>query len=192
MKFLLTEDFVKIPEGVTVSIKSRKITIEGPKGKIEKNFKHIACELKIVKLDQKIRKGKFISIQMWFGRYKQTCQVNTLRGLVRNMFTGVTDGYLYKMRTVYNHFPINMGISKDKKTVEIKNFLGGKNISKINLLPGVTIETTGLKDEYIFKGIDNQNVSLSCAQISQSCPIGRKDDRKFLDGIYVSSKGTQQ
>lgn len=46
-----------------------------------------------------------------------------------------------------------------------------------------------LKDELIFEGIDNQNVSLSCAQVSQVCKIGDKDNRKFLDGIYVSERG---
>jgi len=47
-----------------------------------------------------------------------------------------------------------------------------------------------LKDEIIFEGIDVQNLSLTCAQVSQVCKIGDKDDRKFLDGIYVSERTT--
>ena len=76
MKFLATEEYVAIPEGVKISIKARIVTVEGPKGKITKNFKHIAAEFKRVNLDQKVRKGPHIHIKMWFGRYKQTCQVN--------------------------------------------------------------------------------------------------------------------
>ena len=37
------------------------------------------------------------------------------------------------MRLVHAHFPINAGIPKDGKCVEIKNFLGGKQIKKIDM-----------------------------------------------------------
>lgn len=97
------------------------------------------------------------------------------------------------MRMVHAHFPINIAIPKDGKSLEIKNFLGGKQIKKIDMLPGTTCKMSAeLKDEIIFHGIDNQNLSLTCAQISQVCKIGDKDDRKFLDGIYVSEKLKQQ
>lgn len=96
------------------------------------------------------------------------------------------------MRLVHAHFPINAVIAKDGKSIEIKNFLGGKEVHKIDMLPGCTCKMSeAFKDEIIFEGIDNQNLSLTCAQISQSCKIGDKDDRKFLDGVYVSEKGTQ-
>ena len=190
MKFLLTEEFVKIPDGVKVSVKARVVTIEGPRGKIVKNFKHVACDFKTATLNLKARKGKHVHIQMWFGRYKQTCQVNTLAGIIKNMFIGVTKGFVYKMRTVNNHFPINAGIAKDGKSIEIKNYLGGKARFNIKLFEGCKVENSKfLKDELIFTGIDNQGLAQSCAQISQCCDIGRKDDRKFLDGVYVQYKG---
>jgi large subunit ribosomal protein L9e len=95
------------------------------------------------------------------------------------------------MRLVHAHFPINIIIPKDGKSLEVKNFLGGKEVHKIDMLPGTICKMSDvLKDEIIFEGIDNQNISLTCAQISQSCKIGDKDDRKFLDGVYVSEKGT--
>jgi len=96
------------------------------------------------------------------------------------------------MRLVHAHFPINIVIAKDGKSLEIKNFLGGKQNFKIDMLPGCSCKMSPeLKDEIIFEGIDVANLSLVCAQISQSCQIGDKDDRKFLDGIYVSHKGQQ-
>ena len=94
------------------------------------------------------------------------------------------------MRLVHAHFPINVTIPKDNKAIEIKNFLGGKHQKRIEMLPGTTVRMNpDLKDELIFEGIDNQNVSLSCSQVSQVCKIGDKDNRKFLDGIYVSERG---
>ena len=128
---------------------------------------------------------------MWFGGAKQSCSVSTLKSLIRNMINGTINGYRYKMRLVHAHFPITVTIPKDRKSIEVKNFLGGKEVKKIELLPGTTVKLNpDLKDELIFEGIDNQNVSLSCAQVGQVCKIGGKDDRKFLDGIYVSERGT--
>ena len=93
------------------------------------------------------------------------------------------------MRLVHAHFPINCNISKDKKQIEVKNFLGGKKGHLINLQPGCTVEMSKTtQNELIFDGIDLNGLSLSCAQVSQVCKIGTKDERKFLDGIFVSEK----
>lgn len=95
------------------------------------------------------------------------------------------------MRLVHAHFPINVAIPKDGSSIEVKNFLGGKQVKKIECLAGTTCKMNpDLKDEIIFEGIDVQNLSLTCAQVSQVCKIGDKDDRKFLDGIYVSERTT--
>ena len=37
-----------------------------------------------------------------------------------------SQGYRYKMRLVYSHFPINVSIEKDGKQLAIRNFLGEK------------------------------------------------------------------
>merc|ERR1719181_482565 len=104
---------------------------------------------------------------MWFGGYKRACAVTTFKSLVANCITGVTEGFRYKMRMVHAHFPINAIISKDKKQVEIKNFLGGKKSHLIVLQPGCTVSLTkDVKDELVFDGIDNAAVSLCCAQVS--------------------------
>ena len=71
------------------------------------------------------------------------------------------------MRLVHAHFPINIVIPKDGKSLEIKNFLGGKEVKKIDMLPGCSCKMSAeLKDEVIFEGIDVDNLSLTCAQIS--------------------------
>lgn len=94
------------------------------------------------------------------------------------------------MRLVHAHFPINAGPAKDGKSIEVKNFLGGRHIKKIVMQAGTSVKlSTDVKDELIFEGIDNAMVSLSCAQVAQVCKIGTKDERKFLDGIFVSEKG---
>jgi len=60
------------------------------------------------------------------------------------------------MRLVHAHFPINISIAKDAKSLEIKNFLGGRQIQKVKLLPGCTVKMSPeLKDELVFDGICN-------------------------------------
>ena len=94
------------------------------------------------------------------------------------------------MKLVYAHFPINAIVSKDNKSVELKNFLGGKQIKKVTVKPGCSVKlSTDAKDELIFEGIDKEAVSLGCAQLCQSCGVGTKDERKFLDGVFVSERG---
>ncbi|KAG9032948.1 hypothetical protein FRB95_000696 [Tulasnella sp. JGI-2019a] len=106
------------------------------------------------------------------------------------MIKGVTQGFLYRMRLVYAHFPINCIIPKDGRSVEIRNFLGEKIVRRVDMLEGVTISESGpeRKDELILQGNDINNVSQSAASIKGSCLVRNKDIRKFLDGIYVSEK----
>ena len=45
-------------------------------------------------------------------------------------------GYQYKMRTVYAHFPINTVINDNGDAVEVRNFLEEKHIRQVKMLPG--------------------------------------------------------
>lgn len=93
------------------------------------------------------------------------------------------------MMLVHAHFPINVVIPKDGSEVTVKNFLGGKEDKLIKMLPGVKIrlEDPGItKNQLVIEGNDKAAVSLCCAKICNVCKVGTKDERKFLDGIFVS------
>ena len=106
------------------------------------------------------------------------------------MIKGVTKGFQYKMRSAYAHFPINVSIVDNKKTIEIRNFIGEKIVRRVPMLEGVTVELTDQKDEIVLRGINLQNVSQSAATIQNLTKVKNKDIRKFLDGIYVSERAT--
>ena len=68
--------------------------------------------------------------------------------------------------------------------------VGEKYIRSVPMLHGVKVSTSDIKDEIIIQGNDIQNVSQSSASITDVCKVKNKDIRKFLDGVYVSGKGT--
>lgn len=48
MKDISSVESLTIPEGVTVAIKSRIVTVEGPRGKLVKNVGHVQMDIQLV------------------------------------------------------------------------------------------------------------------------------------------------
>ena len=171
---------------VTVDVKCRDVTVTGPMGTLNRSFKHMSLDM------EKNADNTEIKVDIWFGNREAIAAIRTVCSHVENMITGVTKGFKYIMRFCYAHFPINVSCvdsDKNKKVVEIRNFLGEKQVRRIELLEGVNYtKNADIKDQIEITGIDITKVSLSCARISQSTNVRKKDIRKFLDGIYVSEK----
>ncbi|KAF8406755.1 hypothetical protein HHK36_008847 [Tetracentron sinense] len=188
MKLIRTTDSMEIPEGVSIKVKAKQIEVEGPRGKLRRNFKHLNLDFHLIKDESGKKK---LQVEAWFGTRKTSAAIRTALSHVGNLITGVTKGYRYKMRFVYAHFPINASISNSNRSIEIRNFLGEKKVRKVEMLDGVTvIRSEKVKDELVLDGNDIELVSRSAALINQKCLVKNKDIRKFLDGIYVSEKGT--
>jgi len=182
MKLISASDTVAIPEGCTLAVDRRLVTVTGPRGTLLKSFKHLSCELVLNK------EANNVLIKVHFPNRKAVACVRTICSHIKNMFTGVIQGYKYKMKSVYAHFPININILNETRLVEVHNFLGEKFVRKVPLMDGVTCANTGNKDEIQVEGNDIEMVSRTAALIQQSTTVRNKDIRKFLDGIYVSEK----
>jgi large subunit ribosomal protein L9e len=186
MRYIHSQELLDIPEGVKVSIKTRTVTVEGPRGKLVKNLGHLAVNFGQPKKNQ-------ISVEIHHGNRKNVATLRTVRSLINNLIIGVTKGFKYKMRYVYAHFPINVNLDKNKETglfeVEIRNFIGEKIVRRVVMQAGVEVEASkAQKDELVLFGNSLEAVSQSAADIQQICKVRNKDIRKFLDGIYVSEK----
>ncbi len=185
MKYVQSAEILDIPEGVTVQIKARNIKVVGPRGELTKDLKHI--DVTFTKLSD-----KQIKITVHNGNRKHVATLRTVKSLISNLIKGVTVGFKYKLRFVYAHFPINVNIVEQDgvKYVEIRNFLGEKRVRNVKILEGVSAEiSTAQKDELIVTRNSLKNVSQTAADVQKICRVRNKDIRKFLDGIYVSSKG---
>ncbi|KAK4694399.1 large subunit ribosomal protein L9e, partial [Lecanoromycetidae sp. Uapishka_2] len=166
MRYIHSQEELTIPDNVKVHIKSRIVTVEGPRGKLVKDMSHLSVCFSHPKKN-------IIHIELHHGARKNVATLRTVKSLINNLITGVVRGYKYKMRYVYAHFPINVNLEKNSESglyeVDIRNFIGEKIIRKVTLLPGVDIEISkNQKDELQLTGNSLEN---------------------FLDGLYVSERG---
>ena len=180
------QEHFKIPEKVQCVIKSGIVTIKGPRGELTKDLTHLKLDFEY---DQKENQ---VVARCWFGNRKLLARIGTLFGLIKNMCIGVTQGYKYKMRYVFSHFPIQGKCEDDQSGFSFTHFMGQKERKSVKAPEGVKIYNSDQKDEIIIEGNDLEAVSLVCGQIHQHTIIKNKDLRKFLDGIYVSEKGHVQ
>ena len=166
-------------------MKALQVKVVGPRGELSLNMRKFNRLVDI----KTVSGGKKVRLDMWHGTRKELACLRSLSSKIENMIIGTTKGFLYKMRFVYNHFPINSGIEGAGKTLTIRNFLGEKRMRTINMLDGVTIvKSKDVKDEVQISGNDVDKVSLSASQIYDSCKVRNKDIRKFLDGVYISER----
>jgi large subunit ribosomal protein L6 len=177
---------IEIPSGVTFTLEGKVLTAKGKLGSLTKDFTH-ARTMNITLEDNIIR------LNSDFPRQSTIALSGTLRNIIKNMILGVTEGYTYKMKIVFSHFPISVDVPKDTKTpLAIKNFGGERSPRHIAMIPDVKVEST--KEEVTVSGVDKEQVGIMTARIQRSCRFHNKDKRVFQDGIYVYEKycGTKQ
>ncbi|KAL9628367.1 MAG: hypothetical protein Q9204_005932, partial [Flavoplaca sp. TL-2023a] len=109
MKYIHSSEALTIPDNVKVHIKSRLVTVEGPRGKLQKDLSHLSvCFSR--------PNANTINIELHHGARKNVATLRTVKTLINNLVIGVTQGFKYKMRYVYAHFPINVNIEKNSET----------------------------------------------------------------------------
>lgn len=86
MRDVVQTEELDIPEGVTVEIKSRLITVTGPRGTLKKNVRHINMDIQLLK-DSKRNK---VTLAVWQGGRKHIACLRTIRSLINNLVIGVT------------------------------------------------------------------------------------------------------
>jgi len=184
MRTIQSSRALPITKGVTVTIKNRRVTVKGPRGTLERDFTHFPIDIHLSK------DGRQVIAELWFGDRKKIATIRTIITHIKNMITGVTKGFLYKMRLVYNHFPISINIEKAGQEVEIRNYIGEKFVRRVTMIADVKASrSSDVKDEIVIQGNDLDAVAQSAANIQQISRVHDKDIRKFLDGVYVSFRG---
>ena len=173
---MTAERIVEIPEGVTAEMKGTCLCVSGSKGNLERDMHY-------PKVGIAIRDNSFV-VSTESSRKRIVAMVGTYAAHARNMCTGVAEGYNYKMKVVYSHFPIQLKLSGDK--LEIANFLGEKKSRFASVPDGVTVKLGN--DEVTISGIDKEAVGMTAARIEHATKVGNRDTRVFQDGVYIIEK----
>jgi large subunit ribosomal protein L6 len=170
---------VAIPSGVTVTVApgSNATVIKGPKGTLSRPFRSHEVDVKV--------EGNAVVITKDLPRRKEKAIAGTYAAHVQNMIKGVTKGWVYEMKAVFNHFPIKMTLHGDEFHVE--NFLGERAPRVAKVVPGVKITVKGADVQ--LEGIDLHAVAQTAANIENCTKIRNKDIRVFQDGVYITKKG---
>lgn len=113
---LLNSADIKVPDNVKVSVKGRRVTVSGPLGTLKRDFTHATLQLRL--LVSKSGKRR-VRAELWTGSRKEAAVVRSVLSEIKNLFTGVLQGFKFEMKFVYAHFPINCNITADKKQVTL-------------------------------------------------------------------------
>lgn len=173
MRAMEAVSLVEIPEGVEVKVEERTVTVTGEKGTLTRDFSHAPVSITL--------EGGAVRVQVNWPRKKEASLVGTISSHVKNMITGVTKGFTYKLKIVFSHFPISVKVGE--RTVTIENFTGERSPRVAKIMGEAKVM---VKDEdVIIQGINLEDVSQTAANIQRATKLKIKDPRVFLDGIYV-------
>ena len=167
---------VKIPEGVTVNLDGKTVEVTGEKGRLVRDFSHAPVSILV-------EDGEIVVSALW-ARRKVSALVGTICSHVGNMIKGVMQGFTYKLKIVFSHFPISVKVEQDR--IVIENFIGERSPRIAKIVGDTEVLVKG--DDIVVQGVSIEEVSQTAANMEQATKVKEKDPRKFLDGIYVYEK----
>jgi len=175
----VAERFVEIPADVKIEVNGRKVIATGPKGSINEDLTHMPVEFETEKDKVVIRSSG--------SRKRDKAMVGTAAAHIANMVKGVTKGFAYRLKIVYAHFPVTVKVLEKERRVSIENFGGEKTPRFASMIGNAAVRVSG--DEVIVEGARLDEVSRTASNIEEATKIKEKDQRVFLDGIYIFQKG---
>ncbi|CCJ36617.1 50S ribosomal protein L6P [Methanoculleus bourgensis MS2] len=167
---------VEIPPGVDVTLEESVLTVSGPKGTLTRS-------MRFPQIDVTLEDGELV-VSTTSDKKRFLAMSGTLEALAKSMIQGVAEGYEYRMKVVYSHFPIQLKLQGNR--LEINNFLGEKQPRIAKILEGVTVKLGN--DEVVLTGIDREKVGNTAANIEHATRITKRDPRVFQDGIYITER----
>ena len=172
----ITLEKIELPENVEAKVSGKTVEVSGKKGKLSRTFDFPKMQ---IKADGTCVLGEIESV-----RRKDKAAVGTFKAHMLNMIKGVSDGFVYKLRVVYSHFPITIKVEGNRVTVH--NFLGERSPRVADIVGNVTVEVSG--EDVIVKGINKEEVGQTAYNIEQATSVKHRDRKTFQDGCYIFEK----
>ena len=168
---------IDIPEMVTVRMEGNLIVVGGKLGTLQKDLTKLPISVDI--------KDKKLVIKPPGTRKRDLAITNTAKSIILNMIKGVEQGFTYKLKVVYAHFPIS--VKTKGKEIHVENYFG-ERAPRVSRVVGDTTKVNIVGEDVIVQGPSLEDVSQTAANIEFSTKLKGKDQRVFLDGLYIYSR----
>jgi large subunit ribosomal protein L6 len=168
---------ITITDNVTVTKKDNTIIVNGKLGTLKKDFTRLPATVTV--------DNKKIIIKPYGTRKKDLAITNTAKSIINSMIHGVEKGFAYKLKIVYAHFPISVKVKGGE--IYVENFFGERS-PRISRIVGDSTRVNVLGEDVIVQGPSLEHVSQTAANIESSTKLKDKDQRVFLDGLYIYSR----
>ena len=172
---------IALPEGASASIAGDVITVSKDGQSLSREFRHHKVEVRAINGDLEV----FVNLP----RRSDKALAGTWAAHLRNMALGIDEGFEYRLKAVFSHFPMSLKV--DGKQMIINNLFGEKvpRVAKLPWSPAEVEVRVENKTDVVVRGADREKVGQTAANIERACRIKKRDRRVFQDGIYIVSKG---
>ena len=168
---------IVLPSEVSITKQENLITTKGSFGSVQKDFTKMPAIIDL--------QDNRITIKSRGNRKKDFALVNTLQSVINNMIKGSSQGFTYRLKIVFAHFPISIKIKG--KDIIVENFFGERS-PRTSKIIGNDTKVSVEGEDIVVKGPNIENVSQTAANLELATRIKNKDSRVFLDGVYIYSK----
>jgi large subunit ribosomal protein L6 len=168
---------VEAPASVKLSKDGNVVSVKGKLGVVKKDFTRLPATVTV--------NGNKITIKPYGKRKQDLAVTNTAKSILESMVKGVEKGFTYKVKIIFAHFPISVKVKG--KEVLIENFFG-ERAPRTATIVGDTTKVVLAGEDLLVQGPSLEDVSQTAANIELCTRIKEKDQRVFLDGLYVYSR----
>ena len=172
---------IELPDGVSASIDGDKVTLSKDGDSLSRTFAHNRVSVK--------QSDGALQVFCSLPRRSEKAIAGTWAAHLRNMTKGLEEGFEYRLKAVFSHFPMSLKVDGDK--FRITNMLGEKvpRVAKMPWTPSEVQVKIENKSDVVVSGADREKVGQTAANIERACKVKKRDPRVFQDGIYIISKG---
>jgi len=168
---------VEAPAGVKVTKEGNVVLVKGKLGTVKKDFTRLPATITV--------EGNKVRVKPYGTRKKDLAVTHTARSILEGMISGVEKGYTYKLKVIFAHFPISVKVKG--REVHVENFFGERS-PRVSMIQGDLTKVTVAGEDVLVQGPSLEDVSQTAANIDLSTKIKDKDQRVFLDGLYIFSR----
>lgn len=164
---------IELPDGVSASIDGDKVTLSKDGDSLSRTFAHNRVSVK--------QSDGALQVFCSLPRRSEKAIAGTWAAHLRNMTKGLEEGFEYRLKAVFSHFPMSLKVEGNKFT--ITNMLGEK-VPRVAALPWtpadvqVKIEN---KSDVVVSGADRREGWADCRQY-RACMQGQEARSQSFPG----------